>query len=97
MPPVRKRFDMYANVKPVKSYANIASVHKDVDIVFLRETTEGMQSSGTVVARRPPNMNAEIGTPCGLSQLSSIDGHCAIATVKRAFGCAAGRGGEQHD
>jgi len=50
MPPIRKRFDMYANVKPVKSYPNVASVHKDVDIVFLRETTEGMQASGTVVA-----------------------------------------------
>jgi 3-isopropylmalate dehydrogenase len=50
MPPLRKRFDMYANVKPVKSYANVQSVHKDVDIVFLREVTEGMQASGTVVA-----------------------------------------------
>src|SRR5436190_19286596 len=50
MPPIRKRFDMYANVKPVKSYPNLPSVHKDVDIVFLRETTEGMQASGTVVA-----------------------------------------------
>ena len=64
MPPVRKRFDMYANVKPVKSYANIASVHKDVDIVFLRETTEGMQSSGTVVAGTGefrPNDEVSIG------------------------------------
>ena len=50
MPPLRKRFDLFANVKPVKSYANLPSVHKDVDIVFLRETTEGMQSGGTVVA-----------------------------------------------
>jgi 3-isopropylmalate dehydrogenase len=50
MPPLRKRFDMYANVKPVKSYANVQSVHKGVDIVFLREVTEGMQASGTVVA-----------------------------------------------
>jgi len=50
MPPVRKRFDLYANIKPVKSYENIASIHKGVDIVFFRETTEGMQASGTVVA-----------------------------------------------
>jgi 3-isopropylmalate dehydrogenase len=50
MPPLRKRFDLFANVKPVKSYPTLPSVHKDVDIVFLRETTEGMQSSGTVVA-----------------------------------------------
>ncbi|HYC48722.1 MAG TPA: isocitrate/isopropylmalate family dehydrogenase [Burkholderiales bacterium] len=50
MPPMRKRFDLYANVKPVKSYPNLPSLHKDVDIVFLRETTEGMQSGSTVVA-----------------------------------------------
>ena len=29
---------------------NVESLHKDVDIVFLREVTEGMQSSDTVVA-----------------------------------------------
>jgi len=50
MPPLRKRLDLYASVKPVKSYPNIKSVHKDVDIVFLREVTEGMQSSDTVIA-----------------------------------------------
>jgi len=49
MPPVRKRFELFASVKPVKSYPNIKSVHKGVDIVFLREVTEGMQSSDTVV------------------------------------------------
>ena len=50
MPPLRKRFDLFASVKPVKSYPNIQSLHKNVDIVFLREVTEGLQSSETVVA-----------------------------------------------
>src|SRR3989304_2522540 len=50
MPPLRKRFDLFASVKPVKSYPNLPSLHKNVDIVFVRETTEGMQTSGTVVA-----------------------------------------------
>ena len=50
MPPLRKRFDLYASVKPVKSYPNVKSLHKDVDIVFLREVTEGLQSSETVLA-----------------------------------------------
>jgi 3-isopropylmalate dehydrogenase len=50
MPPLRKCFDLFASVKPVKSYPNLPSIHKDVDIVFVRETTEGMQTSGTVVA-----------------------------------------------
>ncbi|MCC7485710.1 MAG: isocitrate/isopropylmalate dehydrogenase family protein [Burkholderiales bacterium] len=50
MPPVRKRFELFASVKPVRSYPNVKSLQKDVDIVFLREVTEGMQSSDTVVA-----------------------------------------------
>ena len=50
MPPLRKRLDLFASIKPVKSYPNIASLHKDVDIVFLREVTEGLQSSDTVIA-----------------------------------------------
>jgi 3-isopropylmalate dehydrogenase len=49
-PPLRKKFDLYANVKPVKSYPSIPSLQKNVDIVFLRETTEGMMRAGTVVA-----------------------------------------------
>ncbi len=50
MPPLRKQFDLFASVKPVRSYPNLPSLHKDVDIVFVREVTEGMQYSGTVVA-----------------------------------------------
>jgi 3-isopropylmalate dehydrogenase len=65
MPPVRKRFELYANIKPVKSYPNIPSIHKDVDIVFLREVTEGFQSSDTVVAGAGefrPNDEISIGS-----------------------------------
>src|SRR5512140_2325984 len=46
-------------------------------------------TSGIVVARRPPKMNALIGTPSGSSQCGSIVGHCRAGAVKRAFGCAA--------
>src|SRR5579863_9029907 len=45
--------------------------------------------SGIVVERRPPKTNALMGTPSGLSQLGSIDGHCAAGAVKRPLGCAA--------
>src|SRR5947209_5164914 len=48
-------------------------------------------TSGTTVARRPPNSIASIGTPAGSSHSGAADGHWAIATVKRAFGWAAGR------
>jgi 3-isopropylmalate dehydrogenase len=49
MPPIRKIFDLFASIKPVKSYANIKSVHNNVDIIFVREVTEGMQSCDTTV------------------------------------------------
>src|SRR5215212_11325083 len=47
-------------------------------------------TSGTVVARRPPNRNAEIGTPFGSCHSGAIDGTCAAGAQKREFGCAAG-------
>src|SRR6185436_16837577 len=42
-----------------------------------------------VVARRPPKMNALMGTPFGFSQSGSIVGHWLAGAVNLAFGCAA--------
>jgi 3-isopropylmalate dehydrogenase len=53
MPPVRKKFELFAAVRPARSYANVKSPHRDVDIVFVRELTEGMLYSETVVAGLP--------------------------------------------
>src|SRR5918994_1154539 len=47
-------------------------------------------SSGTTVARRPPNRNASIGTPFGSSHSGAMDGHWSAGVVKRALGWAAG-------
>lgn len=63
-PPLRKKFELFANVKPVKSYPSLPSLHKDVDIVFLRETTEGMQSGSVVYAGTgefQPNEDIAVG------------------------------------
>lgn len=49
-PLLRKHFQFYANYKPFKSYPNIASVHKGVDMLFLRETTEGFKVDGNLFA-----------------------------------------------
>jgi 3-isopropylmalate dehydrogenase len=53
MPPVRKKYELFAAVRPSRSYPNIKSIHKDVDIVFVREISEGMLYSETVVAGAP--------------------------------------------
>ena len=47
-PLLRVHFGLYANYKPFKSYANIPSVHKNVDMLFLRETTEGFKVDGNL-------------------------------------------------
>ncbi|MES2563137.1 MAG: isocitrate/isopropylmalate family dehydrogenase [Pseudomonadota bacterium] len=64
-PPLRKTFELFASIKPVKSYPNLPSIHKDVDIVFLREVNEGMQSSSVVFAGSGefrPNDEISIGS-----------------------------------
>ena len=53
MPPVRKKFDLFAALRPALSHPTIPSVHKNVDIAFFRELTEGMLYSETVVAGLP--------------------------------------------
>ncbi len=53
MPPVRKKFDLFTALRPALSHPNIPSVHKNVDIAFFRELTEGMLYSETVVAGLP--------------------------------------------
>ena len=53
MPPVRKKYELFAAVRPSRSYPSVSSIHKNVDIVFLRELSEGMLYSETVVAGAP--------------------------------------------
>ena len=53
IPPVRKKFELFAAIRPARSYPNVVSIHENVDIVFVRELTEGMLYSETVVAGAP--------------------------------------------
>ena len=53
MPPIRKKYELFAAIRPSLSHANLKSIHKNVDIVFVRELTEGLLYSETVVAGAP--------------------------------------------
>lgn len=46
---LRKTRCLYANVRPVKSYAGLASVHENVDVVVVRENTEGFYADRNVL------------------------------------------------
>ena len=41
---LRKALDLYANVRPIKTLPNVPSRYKDVDLVIVRENTEGLYS-----------------------------------------------------
>lgn len=50
-PILRKHFDLYANIRPAKSYPGLPALHKDVDLVIARENNEGF----------PPDRNTFMG------------------------------------
>ncbi len=41
---LRKELDLYANVRPVKSYPGVKSLFNDLDFIIIRENTEGLYS-----------------------------------------------------
>jgi 3-isopropylmalate dehydrogenase len=42
-PILRKHFDLYANIRPTRSYPGIGCLYEDVDLVIVRENNEGFQ------------------------------------------------------
>ena len=49
-PILRKKFNLFANVRPTRSYPDIGCLHDDVDLVIVRENNEGFQPDRNVVA-----------------------------------------------
>lgn len=49
-PILRKHFDLFANIRPTKSYRSLNSLHQNVDLVIVRENNEGFQPDRNVVA-----------------------------------------------
>jgi isopropylmalate/isohomocitrate dehydrogenase-like protein len=41
---IRKLFNLYANVRPCRSFPNVEALKPDIDLVVVRENTEGMYS-----------------------------------------------------
>ncbi|MDO8339140.1 MAG: isocitrate/isopropylmalate dehydrogenase family protein [Candidatus Burarchaeum sp.] len=41
---LRRALDLYANVRPCRSYPNVPCLRQDIDLVIVRENTEGMYS-----------------------------------------------------
>lgn len=64
-PILRKHFDLFANIRPARSYPGLPSVHQGVDLVIVRENNEGFQPDRNVVAgsgefRPSPDMTISV-------------------------------------
>src|SRR3954466_13483689 len=49
-PILRKRFDLFANVRPTRSYPGIGCLHDDIDLIIVRENNEGFQPDRNMFA-----------------------------------------------
>ncbi|MEP7454033.1 isocitrate/isopropylmalate dehydrogenase family protein [Phyllobacterium sp. SB3] len=49
-PIMRKGFNLFANVRPTKSFPGLGAVHEGIDLVIVRENNEGFQPDRNVVA-----------------------------------------------
>jgi len=58
--PLRQRLNLYANLRPAKAYPGVPAVNPDVDIMIVRENTEGIYK---MIGHRGRPANASYGTP----------------------------------
>lgn len=49
-PKLRKHFDLFANIRPTRSYRSLPCLQQNVDLVIVRENNEGFQPDRNVVA-----------------------------------------------
>src|SRR5258708_861742 len=49
-PILRKRFDLFANVRPTRSYPDIGCLHDGIDLIIVRENNEGFQPDRNMFA-----------------------------------------------
>ncbi|WP_102959458.1 isocitrate/isopropylmalate dehydrogenase family protein [Mangrovicella endophytica] len=49
-PIMRKHFNLFANVRPTKSFPGLGALRDDIDLVIVRENNEGFQPDRNVVA-----------------------------------------------
>lgn len=88
---LRKHFDLYANIRPVRSFTGVPSLHSDIDLVIARENTEGFYADRNVL-----DGNGEF-RPDGdtVISLRVITRRASLRLARRAFELARQRNGKR--
>ncbi len=81
---LRKQFGLYANVRPVKSFAGTKARYDDIDIITIRENTQGMYSGAGQVL-------SEDGTEAEAKSVITREGAEKIVTFAYELAVREGR------
>jgi 3-isopropylmalate dehydrogenase len=84
---LRKRFDLYANVRPARSLPGVPALHGDVDLVVVRENTEGFYSDRNLLDGNG-EMRPDEET---VLSLRVVTRRCSLRLARVAFEVARGR------
>ena len=88
---LRKRFDLYANIRPSRAFEGVPSLYSDVDLVVVRENTEGFYADRNVLdgnGEFRPNEDTVIS-------LRVITRKACLRIAKQAFLLAEQRAGKR--
>jgi 3-isopropylmalate dehydrogenase len=86
---LRKRQDLYANIRPARSLAGVACVREDVDLVIVRENTEGFYADRNVLdgnGELRPNDDMVISVRVVTRQACTRLAHQAFALARERAG-----------
>lgn len=67
---LRKRLDLYAAVRPVRNLPGVSTRYEDVDIVIIRENTEGLYSGVENVVTPGVVMSMKVATEVGCTRIA---------------------------
>ncbi len=69
---IRKRFDLFANIRPVKSLPGVKSLYSDLDILIVRENTEGMYSGAEYMINKDVSIGVRVATRAGAERVFRV-------------------------
>jgi 3-isopropylmalate dehydrogenase len=90
---LRKRYELFANVRPARSYRNVPNLHDAVDLVIVRENTEGFYADRNVL-----NGSSEMVITADVTvSLRVITRSASTRVAESAFALARARGRRRND
>lgn len=81
---LRKRFELYANIRPTRAFAGVPYSRSDIDLIIVRENTEGFYADRNVL-----DGNGEFRTDKDtVISLRVVTRHASMRVARQAFSLA---------